>query len=76
MSWLALLFLILSVAQTKQKRLRVYGVVSNILFMAAYINDPVIFISNMLVLALHCKWLYRYEDRAIIDYMRKRRKLS
>ena len=72
MHWLALIFLVLSVAQSNQKRLRWFGVVSNLLFILAYFDDVVILISNLLVMALHLKWLYLYENRATIDYKRRR----
>jgi hypothetical protein len=59
LSYLALLFLVLSVAQSNPILLRVLGAVSNVLFIIAYWGDSVIVISNVIVMLLHTYYLLR-----------------
>jgi hypothetical protein len=59
LAYTALLFLVLSVAQSNVIKLRVLGAISNVLFIVAYWGDNVIVISNIIVMLLHTYYLLR-----------------
>lgn len=57
-AYIALAFLFISLIQRSQWRLRQYGIVSALFYILAYYNDTVLLATNLVILIIHCHWLF------------------
>lgn len=53
LAWLALLILVVTTCFSSETRLRQGAIVAGIMFVIAYAHDPVIVITNLLIVAAH-----------------------
>ncbi len=57
-AYIALAALLYSLVKLEQFEVRVWGILASTLYMVAYVDDFVILVTNIVIIAAHIRWLY------------------
>ena len=69
--YLALLFLVVAIMQSDQFLLRIFSVISGVLYLVAYCDDVILVLTNCLIIVIHLYHLFKTHRRQLKQFVNK-----